>query len=173
MHERVQIWIKLSPLQFNPFSSSWYPVSQLQMKLPMVSVQLCSQPPFPASHSSMSMMNNKVFWNQCCCDTELIEDILSPDCGLFLIVLLSYSTPTVSCYLIPFYRAQSFCMAVTMYNSMQVHGFWILYNSIYLINLYTWLFALWSWLEVFVQSTSICWCLQTFWGSVLYAVTWM
>ena len=46
---------KLSPLQFNPFTSSWYPVSQLQMKLPMVLVQLCSQPPFAMLHSLISV----------------------------------------------------------------------------------------------------------------------
>ena len=42
------------PLQFNPFSYSWYPVSQLQMKLPIVLIQLCSQPPFAVLHSLMS-----------------------------------------------------------------------------------------------------------------------
>ena len=43
------------PLQFSPFPSSWYPVSQLQMKLPIVLVQLCSQPPFAMLHSLMSV----------------------------------------------------------------------------------------------------------------------
>ena len=44
------------PLQFNPFPSSWYPVSQLQMKLPMVLLQLCWQPPFAMLHSLMSII---------------------------------------------------------------------------------------------------------------------
>ena len=46
---------KLSPPQLNPFSSSLYPVPQLQMKFPIVLVQLCSQPPFPVLHSLMSV----------------------------------------------------------------------------------------------------------------------
>ena len=44
-----------SPVQFNPSPSSRYPPSQLQKKLPMVLVHLCSHPPFAVSHSSMSM----------------------------------------------------------------------------------------------------------------------
>ena len=53
---------KLLPMQFNPFSSSWYPVSQLQMKLPMVLVQLWSQPPFAVLHSLMSMKQQGILF---------------------------------------------------------------------------------------------------------------
>ena len=42
------------PMQFNPSTSSRYPTSQLQKKLPMVLLHLCSHPPFAVSHSSMS-----------------------------------------------------------------------------------------------------------------------
>ena len=52
LYSRIKV---LSPLQFNPFSSSWYPVSQLQVKLPMVLVQLRSQPPFEVVHSLISI----------------------------------------------------------------------------------------------------------------------
>ena len=59
---------KLLPLQFNSFS--WYPVSQLQMKLSMVLVQLCSQPPFPVLHSLLVLRNNKALI-LCLCRVQL------------------------------------------------------------------------------------------------------
>ena len=43
------------PLQFKPFSASRYPTSQLQAKLPMVLLHICSHPPFAVSHSLMSI----------------------------------------------------------------------------------------------------------------------
>ena len=61
---------KFSPLQFNPLSSSPYPVLQLQLKLPMVLVQLCSQPPFAVWHSLMSVEQQNIKISLCtnsCC----------------------------------------------------------------------------------------------------------
>ena len=43
------------PLQFKPFLPSRYPTAQLQAKLPMVLLHICSHPPFAVSHSLMSM----------------------------------------------------------------------------------------------------------------------
>ena len=53
------------PLQFNPFLSSWKPVLQMQWKLPMVLLHICSQPPLLVSHSLMSGLKDvhKQWWH--------------------------------------------------------------------------------------------------------------
>ena len=55
----VDLWY-CSPLQFKPFWSNMCPSWQLQVELPMVSVQSCSHPPFAVSHSLMSVMQQVI-----------------------------------------------------------------------------------------------------------------
>ena len=55
----VDLWY-CSPLQFKPFWSNRCPSWQLQVELPMVSVQSCSHPPFAVSHSLMSVMQQVI-----------------------------------------------------------------------------------------------------------------